>query len=269
MSGEAAPPAYQGVPIPESKDTKVTLLLSIPNVSVNQIYNGEQLFLARGLLELSCIPADPDSYLVLKTGEVEVVLTPDSRVFKKGNDGLYVPWTELPGAILFFDLAACDLEAVETLDTYLVSYTSMPAPETNLRNQLALVDEHGQVVGEIECDNTQDLKRPAIERTDSSKEPVLVDLDHDGHLNVEKFKDSKIVKGGTYVSSGILYGADVLSSSVRVSPKTTTAPDELTQGRCRKDQSGSMLDHRQPQKTLNFRASLKQALAEYINCLPA
>lgn len=209
------PPAYQGIP---ESDSEIAQILSVPNVSVTQIYEGEQISLANGLLELSLIPGTPDNYLVLKVDEVEVVLTPESRVFKKGDNGLYVPWTEVPGAMLLIDLSACASDAIDTLDTYLVDFTCMPAPETGLRNQLALVDERGQVIGEIECYNAQDLARPQLDRTESSKEPVLVDVDRNGDVTVEKFRDSKIVKGGTYVSSGILYGADVLSSSVSFFP---------------------------------------------------
>lgn len=172
--------------------------------------------LSTGLLELNLITASPAHYLVLKLNDVEIVLTPESRLFKKGDSGLLMPWTELPGSMLLFDLSGCPAAAIDSLDTYLVDFTSMPAPEVTLRNQLALVDEHGQIVGEIECDNAQDLARPKLDRTDSSKEPVIVDIDEtNGSLSVEKFKDSKIVKSGTFVSSGILYGADVLSNSMQ------------------------------------------------------
>lgn len=199
----------------ESTESGATLLLTIPRVSVTQIYQGESVPLSTGDLELSLIAAEPDNYLVLKVKDVEVVLTSESHIFKKGEHGLYVPWLELPGAVLLFDLAASTRELSETLDTFLVDFTSMPAPEPSLRNQLALVDENGQVVGEVEIDNKADLARPIFERTASSKEPVMVDLAQNGELTVEKYKGSKIVEGGTHISSGILYGAEYLSSSVR------------------------------------------------------
>jgi len=170
------------------------------------------------------IQASPDNFLVLKVGEVEIVLTPESRIFKKGDDGLYVPWLELPGAMLLFDLSKCDLEYMETLDTYLVNYTSMPAPETDLRDQLALVDEHGQVVGEVAVDSSaSESTKAALERLDSTKEPVIIGIEENGDVTVEKFKDSKIVSGATYVSSGILYGASAVSSGLERGSSWLTA----------------------------------------------
>lgn len=212
------PPAYDASASSSTsagaKDTKVTLLLTVPSVSVMQIYEGEEVPLAQGSLELSLIPASPDNFLVLKVSEVEIVLTPESQIFKKGDTGLFVPWTELPGAMLLFNLSACDREYVDTLDTYLVDFTRMPAPEPDLRNQLALVDDSGQVIGELDVNNAQDLARPALDRTDSTKEPVIVDIDTNGDVLVEKYRDSKIVQGSNYVSTGILYSANVLSTGV-------------------------------------------------------
>ncbi|CCG82471.1 Putative uncharacterized protein [Taphrina deformans PYCC 5710] len=198
-----------------SASQEVTLLLSVPNVAVSQLYEGESIPLARGILELSLIPAKPDHFLILKVNDVEIALTPDSQVFKKGDSGLYVPWEEVPGAVLAFDLSGCPTSAIETLDTYLVDLTSMPAPESGLRNQLALVDEEGKVVGGVDVGSVDasSLSRPSLGRRDS-KAPVYVAIDDSGAVSVERFKDSRIVTGSQYVSSGILYGANALSSSL-------------------------------------------------------
>lgn len=225
-------------------EKQVTLLLSIPNVAVSQIYEGESVPLARATLELSLIPAEPDHFLVLKVAEVEVALNSETRVFKKGDTGFFVPWIELPGAILAFDLSACDREYIESLDTYLVDLTSMPAPDPTLRNQLALVDSEGQVIGGVAIQNAGELSEEVLndDRGNySNKAPVYVGVSADGAVKVEEWqqqqqqqqrqqKDSKIVRGSDYVSHGILYTADALSSGMQRgsswlnarSPATTT-----------------------------------------------
>ena len=197
-------------------DTEVTVLLSIPKVAVSQIYEGETLVLEESkTLELSMIPAQPEPFLVIKCGECEVVLEPSSRIYHKGS-GIIVPWLELPGALLFFDFSAgVEKDVKETLDTYLVAYTSMPAPEEGLRNQLALVDDTGAVVGELEVQQTDLLIAQDGKLGDGhGKDPVVVDIKSDGSVMVEAFKDSKIVQGGNYISGGIIYAGDYLGKSL-------------------------------------------------------
>lgn len=217
-AGSGAPPPASPAPGSGGLDTEVVVLLSIPKVTVSQMYEGETLVLETGkTLELSMVPAQPEPILVVKCGECEVVLEPQSRVYHKGT-GIIVPWLELPGALLFFDLGpGVDKELRETLDTYLVSYTSMPAPEAELRNQLALVDETGAVVGELEVAHPEALALADQEAKlgeGHGKDPVVVDISRDGKVMLEAFKDSRIVQGGNYISGGILYAGDYLGKSL-------------------------------------------------------
>ena len=205
---DSSPPPYEA-----------PLLLSVPDVQVTQIYEGESIPLAKGTLELTMVTVadQEDRYLVMKVADVEIALTPESQVFKKGESGYYVPWLELPGAMLLFDLNGSDREYMQTLDTYLVDFTSMPAPEQDLRNQLALVDENGEVVGEVAVDQMDGLKVPDLQRADSSKAPVIVDFQADGNLSVAQAapEDSNIVRGGHYISTGILYGANAIATGLQ------------------------------------------------------
>ncbi|ORY78651.1 senescence-associated protein-domain-containing protein [Protomyces lactucae-debilis] len=205
------------------------VVLEIPNTTISQIYEGDTLPLSdRATLQVSIC----DSFLLLKSGEVEVVLTPESAVYKKGASSYIVPWDAVPGAILVVEIPHAQQEARDSLDTYLVDFTSMPAPEAGLKNKLALVNtETGEIMGEVPItpENIASLEQQNTGGS-TSKDPVVIDVsDKTGDLLVSSaLADSTIIKYANSVSSGLVYasatlGRGLISGSEWINSRTQPA----------------------------------------------
>ncbi|KAF9338201.1 hypothetical protein BG006_008692 [Podila minutissima] len=250
-SADTAPPATASN-VPDQKQALISTILSIPNAAISQVQSatsdkkligtGELRVYSSAPLEVAAnVPAT--TFMTLETNDTPTrsytslithPLMPTSTAQKTGDD----TWQFSVVGNGFLELrvtqaSQSDVAALENLLADRVVYTN----RYSLRNQLALVDDVGQIYGVLDKDEVEMEDDDSINLPQNAKAPVVVrevgSSDETGDkpirfkVSVPKVDDmadyltsasqyfgESMIKGATAVAGGITTSSTYLNSKI-------------------------------------------------------
>ncbi|KAF9180171.1 hypothetical protein BGZ51_006281 [Haplosporangium sp. Z 767] len=240
----------------EKAEALIQIVLAIPNATIHHLASAtsEKKLTGRGELRVysSTLPnspgsivekvnkAPPTTFMTLETDStpskslITHPLMPSSTAQKTGDR----TWRfSVPGqGYLELDLpqaSAADIASLENLLTDRIIYTN----QYSLRNQLALVDDVGQIYGVLDTDEAEVDDDDNVSLSENAKSPVVVeaiepkDGDDDTPLKLKvsvpsaddmsdyltsasQYFGESLVKGATIVAGGITTSSTYLNSKI-------------------------------------------------------
>lgn len=144
---------------------------------------------------------------------------------ERSTSSYHFPSLDVPDAALRLTLPGASEDDRQALEDTLAQYCAFATDDAPGTGKIELLNEHGEVMGTLQGDY-QFKEHADMRASGSEKNPVLIDLDEltAGKQSREvavrplpaavQQSDDWILKGATYISSGIVAGAGFLATQI-------------------------------------------------------